>query len=348
MSGLEVSGASEVPLEVPVLTVGECYEARTSTEKVSTHVLFLMRTHHLITLLTLSLKEWKQAILLKVDNSTGDTQYAVVKWCDTDLSKIQNIPISADTIRIYNKKRERKLKYDLYEDEVYLRELIGMKKMKVVSTNNSSAELTSPEAKEKHIPVPRVLKAGMLSVDEVRTAEVKCAQSLQEHIGYLKPFISPKVYRNMTRPPAEELPLVPSVSSDCLFSHDSPAPQQSTTATSTAVTPTTGLYEPPALITVPSLIKATLREYQVKGVSWLVDRYDRCINCILADEMGLGKTLQTITFFAYLKEMRNEGGPHLVVVPLSVMFNWITELKKFCPSLRVLRAHTYVALLCYF
>jgi len=272
----------------------------------------------------------------------------VVKWCDTDLSKTQNVPISADTIRIYNKKRERKLKYDLYEDEVYLRELIGMKKMKVVSTNNSSAELMSSDAKEKHIPEPRVLKAGMLSVDEVRNAEVKCAQSLLEHIGYLKLFISPKVYRNMTRPPSEGPLLAPSVSSDSLFSHGSPAPTPQQSTPSTAVVPTTGLYETPALITVPSLIKAKLREYQVKGVSWLVDRYDRCINCILADEMGLGKTLQTITFFAYLKEMRNEGGPHLVVVPLSVMFNWITELKKFCPSLRVLRAHTYVlALRCY-
>ncbi len=344
MSGLEVFGTSVAPLEVPVLTVGECYEGRTSTEQVNARSVSEVDAHTQLTHLTLSLKDWKQAILVKVDNSAGDKQYAVVKWCDTDLSKTENVPISADTIRIYNKKRERKLKYDLYEDEVYLRELIGMKKMKVVSTNNSSAELMSSEAKEKHIPVPRVLKAGMLSVDEVRNAEVKCAQSLLEHIGYLKPFISPKVYRNMTRPASEGLLLVPSVSSDSLFSHVSPTPplppQQSTL--STAVTPTTGLYEPPAVITVPSLIKATLREYQVKGVSWLVDRYDRCINCILADEMGLGKTLQTITFFAYLKEMRNEGGLHLVVVPLSVMFNWITELKKFCPSLRVLRAHTYV------
>ena len=46
MSSLEASGASEVLLEVPVLTVGECYEARTSTEKVSTHALFSMHIHN--------------------------------------------------------------------------------------------------------------------------------------------------------------------------------------------------------------------------------------------------------------------------------------------------------------
>jgi SWI/SNF-related matrix-associated actin-dependent regulator of chromatin subfamily A member 5 len=71
-----------------------------------------------------------------------------------------------------------------------------------------------------------------------------------------------------------------------------------------------------------------------------VDRYDKGINCILADEMGLGKTLQTIAFFAHLKDVRKIQGPHLVVVPLSVLFNWMSECKKFCPSLRVIRLHT--------
>lgn len=75
-------------------------------------------------------------------------------------------------------------------------------------------------------------------------------------------------------------------------------------------------------------------------MSWLVDRYDKGINCILADEMGLGKTLQTISFFSHLKDVRNISGPHLVVVPLSVLFNWMSECKKFCPSLRVIRLHT--------
>lgn len=40
---------------------------------------------------------------------------------------------------------------------------------------------------------------------------------------------------------------------------------------------------------VPTTIQATLRDYQIRGFSWLVDRYDKGINCILADEMGLGE-----------------------------------------------------------
>lgn len=56
--------------------------------------------------------------------------------------------------------------------------------------------------------------------------------------------------------------------------------------------------------------------------------------------MGLGKTLQTISFFAHLKDVKKISGPHLVVVPLSVLFNWMSECKKFCPSLRLLRLHT--------
>ena len=59
--------------------------------------------------------------------------------------------------------------------------------------------------------------------------------------------------------------------------------------------------------------------------------------------MGLGKTLQTISYFAHLKDHQPQiptAGPHLVVVPLSVLFNWVAEMKKFCPTLRILRLHT--------
>ena len=50
--------------------------------------------------------------------------------------------------------------------------------------------------------------------------------------------------------------------------------------------------------------------------------YDHGINAILADEMGLGKTLQSIAFLAHLHFVRGVTGPHLVVVPLSVLSNW--------------------------
>lgn len=55
---------------------------------------------------------------------------------------------------------------------------------------------------------------------------------------------------------------------------------------------------------------------------------------------GLGKTLQSITFLAHLKWVMNVPGPHLVVVPLSVMSSWMTELARWCPELRAVKLHT--------
>ncbi|GKZ00379.1 hypothetical protein MPSEU_000990900 [Mayamaea pseudoterrestris] len=79
-----------------------------------------------------------------------------------------------------------------------------------------------------------------------------------------------------------------------------------------------------------------LREYQQIGLNWLVSLQTRRLNGILADEMGLGKTLQTISLFGYLAAYKGIWGPHLVVVPTSVLLNWETELKRFCPGLKVL------------
>ena len=51
----------------------------------------------------------------------------------------------------------------------------------------------------------------------------------------------------------------------------------------------------------------------------------------------VGKTLQTISLLAYLRESRGVKGPHLCVVPKSVVGNWIREFKKWCPSIRAVR-----------
>ena len=42
------------------------------------------------------------------------------------------------------------------------------------------------------------------------------------------------------------------------------------------------------------LVDITLRDYQLRGVEWLCERYERNHGNILADEMGLGKTCQVI------------------------------------------------------
>jgi Superfamily II DNA/RNA helicases, SNF2 family len=53
----------------------------------------------------------------------------------------------------------------------------------------------------------------------------------------------------------------------------------------------------------------------------MVALHDKKLNGILADEMGLGKTIQTISLFAYLACERGIWGPHLVVVPTSIIIN---------------------------
>jgi helicase SWR1 len=87
---------------------------------------------------------------------------------------------------------------------------------------------------------------------------------------------------------------------------------------------------------IPSLLRGTLREYQHDGLDWLANMYDSETNGILADEMGLGKTIQTISLLAYIAVYRNIWGPHLVVVPTSVMLNWEMEFRKFLPGFKIL------------
>ncbi|KAL3268597.1 hypothetical protein HHI36_007704 [Cryptolaemus montrouzieri] len=87
---------------------------------------------------------------------------------------------------------------------------------------------------------------------------------------------------------------------------------------------------------IPFLLKYTLREYQHIGLDWLVTMFERKLNGILADEMGLGKTIQTIALLAHLACEKENWGPHLIVVPTSVMLNWEMECKKWCPAFKIL------------
>src|SRR5215471_1702864 len=63
----------------------------------------------------------------------------------------------------------------------------------------------------------------------------------------------------------------------------------------------------------PKMLHCQLKEYQLKGLNWLVNLYEQGINGILADEMGLGKTVQSISVMAYLAENHNVWGPFLVI-----------------------------------
>eukprot|EP00164_Ancoracysta_twista_P007281 GFYU01010307.1.p1 GENE.GFYU01010307.1~~GFYU01010307.1.p1 ORF type:complete len:752 (-),score=246.86 GFYU01010307.1:90-2345(-) len=89
----------------------------------------------------------------------------------------------------------------------------------------------------------------------------------------------------------------------------------------------------PALLT-----GGKLRNYQLKGLQWLISLYENGLNGILADEMGLGKTIQTISFLAHLRS-HGVWGPHLIVGPLSTLPNWVNEFHRFAPDIPVILYH---------
>ena len=80
------------------------------------------------------------------------------------------------------------------------------------------------------------------------------------------------------------------------------------------------------------MVNGKLKEYQVKGLEWLVSLYNNNLNGILADEMGLGKTIQTISLITYIMEKKKNMGPFLIIVPLSTLSNWVLEFQKWAPS----------------
>ncbi len=76
----------------------------------------------------------------------------------------------------------------------------------------------------------------------------------------------------------------------------------------------------------------SLRHYQQEGLNWLSFLSEYHFHGILADEMGLGKTIQVLAFLS-LKKIK---GPHLIVMPTSLLFNWRNEIKQFLPHLKCL------------
>ncbi|PSC69740.1 CHROMATIN REMODELING 19 [Micractinium conductrix] len=80
-----------------------------------------------------------------------------------------------------------------------------------------------------------------------------------------------------------------------------------------------------------------LKPYQLIGVNFLLLLYrSKVSGAILADEMGLGKTAQLITYLGCIRHLENDPGPHLVVVPASLLENWQRELARWCPALKVI------------
>jgi hypothetical protein len=89
----------------------------------------------------------------------------------------------------------------------------------------------------------------------------------------------------------------------------------------------------------PGGFVGTLRPYQKLAQGWFEFLRQLGFGGCLADDMGLGKTIQVLSLLEHRRELKS--GPSLIVVPRSLIFNWIAEARKFAPAIRVLdQSHT--------
>src|SRR5690606_5980502 len=89
----------------------------------------------------------------------------------------------------------------------------------------------------------------------------------------------------------------------------------------------------------PPGLQAQLRPYQLQGLAWMQSLDELGMGGILADDMGLGKTLQTLALILSKKVAGRLQAPALIVMPTSLIANWLDEAARFTPQLRVLALH---------
>lgn len=95
-------------------------------------------------------------------------------------------------------------------------------------------------------------------------------------------------------------------------------------------------------VNLPKSFKGILRPYQESGLNWLKLLDTINLSGCLADDMGLGKTIQVLAFLTTVaKDSRAKNSPpSLLVVPTSLISNWIAEIEKFAPRLKFKVAHS--------
>jgi non-specific serine/threonine protein kinase len=87
----------------------------------------------------------------------------------------------------------------------------------------------------------------------------------------------------------------------------------------------------------PAGMQLGLFPFQERGHGWLRMLGDLGVGAILADDMGLGKTVQAIAMLVSEREELGPDalGPTLVVCPMSIVNQWVSEIARFAPSLCV-------------
>lgn len=89
-------------------------------------------------------------------------------------------------------------------------------------------------------------------------------------------------------------------------------------------------------VAAPGGLNASLREYQLQGLSWMQFLREQNLSGVLADDMGLGKTIQTLAHILLEKEAGRLDKPVLIIMPTTVVYNWQHEARRFTPELKVL------------
>ena len=92
---------------------------------------------------------------------------------------------------------------------------------------------------------------------------------------------------------------------------------------------------------LPKSFKAKLRPYQQKGLNWLFFLHNLNFGACLADDMGLGKTVQLLALLSLTSTLKNKHAS-LLVLPASLISNWMYEIEKFSPKLKYYIAHPSV------
>ncbi|MEM9558285.1 MAG: DEAD/DEAH box helicase [Acidobacteriota bacterium] len=88
----------------------------------------------------------------------------------------------------------------------------------------------------------------------------------------------------------------------------------------------------------PRGFQGTLRTYQREGLGWLKFLKEHGFGGCLADDMGLGKTVQVLALLQLRRARKKpawERLPSLIVVPRSLVHNWIEEGARFTPKLQL-------------
>ena len=80
-----------------------------------------------------------------------------------------------------------------------------------------------------------------------------------------------------------------------------------------------------------TVVRASLKTYQIAGVRWIRALKKLGMGGILADEMGLGKTVQLLG--ACAEDMLLSQKPSIIIAPASVVENWMSEIRRFTPAL---------------